>query len=388
MYGIIAVDTKHVCFSLAGEDQNNDKKWLSASFSGIGMAKIILISCVKSKLSTKAKARHLYTSDLFKKSLAYAEMQHPDKIFILSAKYGLLRLNRRIEPYEKTLNNMYMAERKTWAAGVLKQLERVTDLKRDEFIILAGEKYRQYLVPHLSNVKTPLKGKSFGNQLRFLKLALLDKHKFCRELHQLFNSMYKHHFPFDDKQIPQNGIYILFEKGERAHGTNRIVRIGTHTGKNQLRSRLKQHFIHENKDRSIFRKNIGRALLNNSKDKFLEQWEIDLTTRKAKNKHAHKIDHKKQMRIEKEVTQYIQKYFSFIAFQIDSKEERLKFESKIISTINQCPDCCPSKRWIGNSSPKVKIRESGLWQVNELNKNPLNDSDTKVLKNIIAGHVK
>jgi hypothetical protein len=54
--------------------------------------------------------------------------------------------------------------------------------------------------------------------------------------------------PFDDSPIPLNGIYILFEDGEIAHGTNRIVRIGTHTGKDQLFSRLKQHFIQENKD--------------------------------------------------------------------------------------------------------------------------------------------
>jgi len=78
-------------------------------------------------------------------------------------------------------------------------------------------------------------------------------------------------FPFCEDQIPLNGIYILFEKGELAHNTDRIVRIGTHTGINQLRSRLKQHFIVENKDRSIFRKNIGRALLNKNHDDFINQ---------------------------------------------------------------------------------------------------------------------
>ena len=39
----------------------------------------------------------------------------------------------------------------------------------------------------------------------------------------------------------------------------------------------------ENKDRSIFRKNIGRAILNKNQDPFLGQWELDLTTRKAKD---------------------------------------------------------------------------------------------------------
>ena len=97
----------------------------------------------------------------------------------------------------------------------------------------------------------------------------------CNTLHQWFNKMNKFTFPFDKKDIPKNGIYILFERGETAHSTNRIVRVGTHTGQNQLCSRLLQHFLKENKDRSIFRKNIGRALLNKNKDPFLKQWELD-----------------------------------------------------------------------------------------------------------------
>jgi hypothetical protein len=63
-----------------------------------------------------------------------------------------------------------------------------------------------------------------------------------------------------------NGIYVLFERGEECHDGGRIVRVGTHTGDGQLRSRMLQHFVNENKDRSIFRKNIGRALLNRDRD--------------------------------------------------------------------------------------------------------------------------
>jgi hypothetical protein len=63
---------------------------------------------------------------------------------------------------------------------------------------------------------------------------------------------------------------------------SRIVRIGTHTGANQLCSRLKQHFLNEMKDRSIFRKNIGRCLLKQANDPFLEFWELDLTSHAAR----------------------------------------------------------------------------------------------------------
>jgi hypothetical protein len=106
--------------------------------------------------------------------------------------------------------------------------------------------------------------------------------KTCHQLHQLFNRLPILSFRFDNNNVPRNGIYILFETGEFGHGTNQIVRIGTHTGIAQLRSRLKQHFIQENKDRSIFRKNIGRAFLNRDGDPFLEQWELDLTSRDSK----------------------------------------------------------------------------------------------------------
>jgi hypothetical protein len=131
----------------------------------------------------------------------------------------------------------------------------------------------------------------------------------CQRLHQLFNNLKVHSFPFNPREVPLNGIYVLFEEGELAHGTNRVVRIGTHTGKDQLRSRLDQHFIHENKDRSIFRKNIGRALLNRNLDPFLDQWELDLTTHDAKVKYAGKIDLARQKQVERSVTEYIQHNF-------------------------------------------------------------------------------
>ena len=208
--------------------------------------------------------------------------------------------------------------------------------------------------------------------------------KECEELHKIFNSLKRHRFPFDEEEIPKNGIYILFEKGESAHGTgDRIVRIGTHTGKNQLRSRLRQHFINENKDRSIFRKNIGRALLSKANDPFLEQWELDLTTREAKKKYADKVDFERQKKIEKNVSEQIQQNFSFAVLEVNDKKKRLELESMIISTASLCKECKPSKNWPGNFSPKKKIRESGLWLINELYKEPLEKKDLLFLLSLL-----
>lgn len=204
--------------------------------------------------------------------------------------------------------------------------------------------------------------------------------KTCGQLHQLFSSQKIFQFPFNRSQIPDNGIYILFEDGEFAHGTRRIVRVGTHTGKDQLKSRLRQHFMQENKDRSIFRKNIGRALLKKANDPFLHQWELDLTTRAAREKYQAQIDQHYLTTVEKMVSDYLQKHFQFTVFEVQDKAIRMNLESKIISTISKCEECKPSPTWLGLHSPKAKICESGLWLVNELYKEPLNEVEFENLK--------
>lgn len=211
-----------------------------------------------------------------------------------------------------------------------------------------------------------------------LETATVDH--ICHSLHHLLRGLPVCRFPYQESQIPKNGIYVLFEGGELAHGTDRIVRIGTHTGNNQLRSRLKQHFLNENKDRSIFRKNIGRCLLKQDNDPFLAFWELDLTTSAAKAVHAGKIDFKKQSEIERRVSEYIQGHLRFVAFEVRDKDRRLELESKLISTVSLCGDCGPSAEWLGRLSPNSKIVLSGLWQVNELRKTPLTLDELQELR--------
>ncbi len=190
----------------------------------------------------------------------------------------------------------------------------------------------------------------------------------CDKVHEVLNSLPRYYFPFSEKELYKNGIYILFEKGEYAHKVDRIVRIGTHTGNNQLVSRIKQHFLNENKDRSIFRKNIGRCMLNKEKDDYLKIWEIDFTTKEAKIKYGHLIDKKKQSEIESKVSKYLRENFSFAIIEINNKEERLFWESKLISTISKCCVCKASQNWLGLFSPKEKIKNSGLYLINGLYK--------------------
>jgi hypothetical protein len=197
----------------------------------------------------------------------------------------------------------------------------------------------------------------------------------CAELHAIAWRGTLHSCPFDVARLPTNGIYALFEAGEESHGGKRIVRVGTHTGDRQLRSRMLQHFVNENKDRSIFRKNVGRALLNKAGDPFLAEWERDRTSRADRARFGEEPDPAKRRAIEADVTKYIQGRFTFVVFRVEDKNERMTLESKTISTLSRCEECQPSEGWLGLRSPKDRIRESGLWLVNELYKEPLSSGD-------------
>ena len=73
--------------------------------------------------------------------------------------------------------------------------------------------------------------------------------------------------------------------------------------------------------------------------------------------------------------------FSVAVFEVPEKEDRLHIESRITSTVSLCDDCKPSTSWLGLDSTKQKIRESGLWQVNELYKTPFDSEELKKLQN-------
>ncbi|MGN6617530.1 MAG: hypothetical protein ACTHJ5_10170 [Ilyomonas sp.] len=188
------------------------------------------------------------------------------------------------------------------------------------------------------------------------------------ELHRLFNNLRRYKFPFTEieKSIPKNGVYLLFEKGEIIGEYDRIVRVGSHSGTNQLLNRLYDHYIRENKNRSIFRKNIGRCFLKKEKNEYLKYWEYDTTSVVNQGKFSHLLNPIFESQLEKRISDFIQTNLSFSVFKIDDKDERLYWEKKIIASLAQSSDIKPSESWLGLHSPKEKIRLSGLWQVNEL----------------------
>jgi cytoplasmic iron level regulating protein YaaA (DUF328/UPF0246 family) len=135
---------------------------------------IALVACVSKKNKTPMPARDLYISDWFKKASSYAD-SISDQWFILSAKYGLLDPDDVVEPYDETLNKMPVNQRRSWSKKVLEDLIPKLNVG-DQVVVLAGMKYREFLVSPISSkgiqVKIPMEGLRIGEQLSWLSKHL------------------------------------------------------------------------------------------------------------------------------------------------------------------------------------------------------------------------
>ena len=207
----------------------------------------------------------------------------------------------------------------------------------------------------------------------------------CYKLHELFNSMKRYNFN-NIKEIPfNNGVYIFFEKDEYYKNMDRIVRVGTDTGQNNLKSRMSQHFTNENKDRSIFRKNIGRAILNKNNSSLLNYWNLDLTERIKKDKYFNEELNLECKKIEKQITEFLCNNMSFVVFELDNKEDRLRFEEAIISALYNSEDFIASENWLGNFVLPTKgnhVKESRMWLSQGIKAKPITEEEFKRLVEI------
>jgi len=134
---------------------------------------VALVSCVKSKQVRSAPARSLYTSAWFRKVREIVEASGA-RWFVLSSRYGLVAPDAEIAPYDYTLNNVGVAERRKWAAEVLEKL--LPELAGEKRVVMfAGQRYRQFLIEplrrHGIEVQIPM-----ANLLRGEQLAWLSEH--------------------------------------------------------------------------------------------------------------------------------------------------------------------------------------------------------------------
>lgn len=132
---------------------------------------IVIIPCGSKKLSRPALAGNLYIGSYHKMCQRYARsLVSPDHIFILSAKYGLLRLSQLIAPYSLTLGE-------PGAITHLQVRQQALDfgILDEDCIAIGGTRYVNLCKMVWKNCKTPLqtnvKGGN-GRQLQWMKAQL------------------------------------------------------------------------------------------------------------------------------------------------------------------------------------------------------------------------
>lgn len=129
----------------------------------------IFLSCTKEKAKHRCRAHEMYMpSPLFAKSYEYAKSLNPDKMYILSAKHHLLPLSREIAPYNKTLNDASVEERKEWTEEVVKQMKKAGIDFNAKTYFFCGEKYIEFLKDYFPNHKSIYTGKQIGDILHWL----------------------------------------------------------------------------------------------------------------------------------------------------------------------------------------------------------------------------
>lgn len=200
----------------------------------------------------------------------------------------------------------------------------------------------------------------------------------CQWLHQALEPLPLARWPIEMGALPRDGIYFFYENGEVwGHGRAdpRIVRVGTHRDGN-FRNRIREHFGPEPeavridrdrpgpKDRSIFRKNLGRALLHRTGDDYLEVWNIDFTTHRSRDAAVHRRDVAKEAKVEAEVSDLLRQRFAlrFVPMQHEAlRMGETGLERRLIGTLAACGMCRPSASWLGAHSPLPAVARSGLW---------------------------
>ncbi len=184
----------------------------------------------------------------------------------------------------------------------------------------------------------------------------------CQILHQRLSKLPQLDSDYHAKDIPTDGIYIVFEKDTPVHNTNRIVHIGTHYSNAGLSRRIKNHPSTHNNS-SVLRRHIGQAILNERNGYPLKRYKsVDLDE------------------IKKEIGCYIKNKLEFFIMDFGNNEdERVYMKSRLLSTIKDCSHCKTTKKWLGVYHPRSKISDSGLWNIQGLNKTPLSPEEAQAL---------
>ena len=98
-----------------GDQRNGALKRTAETSERAARGQVLLIACVKSKLTRPAAAKDLYVSPLFTRERQYAESRGVPW-FILSAEHALVAPDEWLSPYERYLPDTPASYRAAWPA--------------------------------------------------------------------------------------------------------------------------------------------------------------------------------------------------------------------------------------------------------------------------------
>jgi cytoplasmic iron level regulating protein YaaA (DUF328/UPF0246 family) len=133
------------------------------------MNPLIIIPCGGKKALIPQPAQSLYVGGYFRQCLNYALAKTtPDRVRILSGKYGLLKLDQLVAPYEQRLG----ARGSITLAEIIKQAEEQGISKETNVVIVAGKTYARYAKMVWPSGQWLLENRGgLGHQMKFLKEA-------------------------------------------------------------------------------------------------------------------------------------------------------------------------------------------------------------------------
>lgn len=342
---------------------------------------LILVGCAKAKLRMARPASELYISPLFRASWNWAENTGQESR-ILSAKYGLLAAKDIVDPYDVYLGDLSHGEKDSLAKRIRIQL-RGLDL--EDIVVLGGNDYVSLVRNALPKMRIhdPLQGLNIGNRIRWLKSSTNSRWRDYVVLEDFYailrkktgGSIRPQSLPtlaeFLKLQMPDRGVYFFFESSETRRGRPdlRVTRVGTHAvsqgAKSTLRTRLRTHAGTENLTgshrSSIFRLHVGTALLARSGDSLMTWGRdsgrvADLPTRES--------EAGLEILVSKEIRE-MRVLVLDVSDMSSARSDRAFIERNsigLLSTVGHDIDP-PSSAWLGNSSPRAEIRDSGLWNL-------------------------
>lgn len=330
-------------------------------------------------------AAALYTSPLFRKSLL-AALDDAKKIYILSAKHGVLSCDDVIEPYDVTLKTLSRNARKAWGEAAGDQLRQIVDRKTIASMY-CGEEYiaplRDALTTSGTTTVEPLAGRSLGQRLQDLT-AINEEQKLRADVSRFYRMMRLLWLAQDGGRVlgdangkmswPGRGVYFIVEMpGGLSHGTMpRIVRIGTHAissgSRTSLWNRLSTHRgttsgggSHRS---SIFRSHVGQAIMQRERtSSWPETWAVGQS--------APQEIRGPEAVLEKIVSRTIGEMrviWLAIPDEAGPMSERAYIERNAIGLLSRSNLLMPFKdqEWLGRYSRDWRICVSGLWNLNHV----------------------